>query len=319
MYGFTFEKEKGNEPIAITDEGDILYIANYKNIKKKVPKEYVLPVDVEKYNHLFNDFKGKQKTKIKNDVRLLFFDPEAIEYIESDASKYIYRKIRETEKAFKPVTKIDIDEDTFTIYPSPHTDIFQCLFICGQSGSGKSTVSLRYVEQYKKIFPKNDVYLISSLDKDKTLDKNKDIIRLNLETFLQQPPTIDEFKDSLVIMDDYETLKYTDKKMYKILMALLAQLISKGRHTNTRIIVCRHKFQNTGDEVGQLVISESTHYILYPKTCSRENMKLIFGKHGTLNNKQINDLYSLPSRWVCYVKNFPPFILTENSCWLIHP
>jgi hypothetical protein len=317
MFGLTFENPlKNNKPIAITNEDEILYISDYKNITKKTPQRFIRNINIEDYDYLFEKFKTR-KNKMKKEVHLLLTDPDAIDYITDEKSKEIYKTIREKEKQFKPVTEINLDDGSFTIYPNPNKDVFECISIFGQSGSGKSTIALKYSEQYIKIFPKNNVYLISSLEKDKTLDANKNIIRIDIQSFMIDPPTLDEWENSLVIVDDFETLKYTDIKLFKVIMSLVAQLVSKGRHKNIRTIVIKHDFSNSGDKIGGLIISESTHYILYPKTCSRDNMNLIFGKKGTLTKKQIDNLYTLPTRWVAYIKNFPPYIITENQCWLL--
>ena len=39
----------------------------------------------------------------------------------------------------------------------------QCLYICGQSGSGKSSFTTNYVKENKKMFPKRNVYVTSSI------------------------------------------------------------------------------------------------------------------------------------------------------------
>lgn len=319
MFGLTFENEnKANKPIAITDEGDILYLADYSNIKRKTPKKYLKPINIEDYNELFAQFRGRTRNQIKSEVKLLLTDADAINYIQNENSKAIYKVIRDKEKAFVPDTQIELEDEKFSIYPNPNPEMYECISIWGQSGSGKSTIALKYSQLYNQIFPNNNVYLISSLGKDKTLDQNKKIIRIDIDTFVSDPPKLEEWANSLVIVDDFETLKYTDIKMYKIVMSLVAQLVSKGRHNNTRIIVIKHDFSNSGDRIGGLIVAESTHYILYPKTCSQDNMKLIFGKKGTLTQKQINDLYTLPSRYVIYAKNYPPYMISENSCWIVH-
>lgn len=319
MYSFTFENLKTGTPIAITDENDILYLDEYKNTTRKVNKRFTKPVNINDYVELFQDLKGRKKTSTIEETQLLLTDPEAINYIKNPFALSAYRFIRgETKQLGKPTTEIKLDDGHFRIYPNPNPKVFECLFIVGQSGSGKSTVVLNYATLYKKLFPKNDIYLISSLEEDETLDKLKDIVRLNIETFVEDPPTIDEFTNSLVIFDDFETLEHTDKKLYKAITALMTQLISKGRHKNVRSAVVRHRFQNSGDKSGQLLISEATKYIVYPKTCSQSNLKLLFGTHGAMNNKQINNLYNLPSRWVCYNKGFPNYVITENEAFLIH-
>jgi hypothetical protein len=53
------------------------------------------------------------------------------------------------------------------------------LFIAGESGAGKSHFIREYAKRYKAMFPKNQIYLISYLDEDETLDAFKEIIRIN--------------------------------------------------------------------------------------------------------------------------------------------
>jgi hypothetical protein len=319
MYSFTFEKQKSGFPVAITTNNDILYLTEYKNLTKKVSRRYKKQINIDDYDHLFENVKSR-KNVIKGYVEKLLVDPEASNYVTNTQALQIYKIIKNEQlRLGQPTTEISLnDDETFRIYPNPDENQFECLFICGQSGSGKSTVALQYSLLYHSIFPDNDIYLISSLDKDVTLDKNKNIIRIDIDSFLKDPPNIQEFENSLVIFDDYETLEHTDIKLYKSITALMTQLISKGRHNKTRTIVIRHKFQNSGDKVGQLLVSEATKYIVYPKTCSQANLKLLFGTHGAMNNKQITDLYKLPSRWVCYNKGFPNYVISENEAFLIH-
>jgi hypothetical protein len=319
MYSFTNEKTKTGIPVAMTTDGKMLYLDEYKNTTKKLKKEFTKDVNVLDFEELFQDYKGNKKQQIMNEVHLLLTDPDAIKYIKNPNSLSIYRAIRaETKELGKPITEVKIDDGQFSIFPNPNPKVFETLFICGQSGSGKSTVCLHYCQHYKKLFPKNDIYLVSSLDKDETLDKLKSIIRLDINTFITDPPSIDEFENSLVVFDDFETLEHTDKKLYKAITALMSQLISKGRHKNCRSVVIRHRFQNSGDKTGQLLISEATKYIVYPKTCSQANLKLLFGTHGAMSNKQIQMLYTMPTRWICYNKGFPNYCLTENEAFLIH-
>jgi hypothetical protein len=43
----------------------------------------------------------------------------------------------------------------------------QCLYICGQSGSDKSYFTTNYVKEYKKMFPKRNIYVNSSIAEGK--------------------------------------------------------------------------------------------------------------------------------------------------------
>ena len=47
------------------------------------------------------------------------------------------------------------------------------LYVTGASGSGKSYYTYLYCEQYRKMYPKNPIYLISSVNDDSSIDKIK--------------------------------------------------------------------------------------------------------------------------------------------------
>ena len=55
------------------------------------------------------------------------------------------------------------------LVPNPDTER-QILYITGPSGSGKSTFARKYLEEFKKVFTDNPVYLFSSLPDDESLD-----------------------------------------------------------------------------------------------------------------------------------------------------
>ena len=69
--------------------------------------------------------------------------------------------------------KLEKDE---SFSPMPNTSKERdVLYIFGQSGSGKSFYVYLYAQNYKKIYPKNSIYVFSTLDSDKEgLDKMTD-------------------------------------------------------------------------------------------------------------------------------------------------
>jgi uridine kinase len=63
----------------------------------------------------------------------------------------------------------------------------QIVYITGRSGSGKSTFTRKYIEEFKKRNKKiQDVYLFSSLKEDESLDSIKPK-RIKLETLVDDP------------------------------------------------------------------------------------------------------------------------------------
>ena len=71
------------------------------------------------------------------------------------------------------------------------------------------------------MFPENDVYVVSKLTADPSLDVNQGIRRIILdETFHESAETIEpeELRNSLVVFDDVDTIN--DKEVLKKIIAL---------------------------------------------------------------------------------------------------
>jgi hypothetical protein len=68
------------------------------------------------------------------------------------------------------------------------------LYITAPSGQGKSYYTKQYADEYKRIFPKRDVYLFSSLGDDGSIDKIKTLKRIKLtREFLSEDITAKDF------------------------------------------------------------------------------------------------------------------------------
>ena len=61
--------------------------------------------------------------------------------------------------------------------------------VAGRSGSGTSYYTGNLVEEYKKLYAKNPVYMFSQLlvDKDAPLDKEEGVFRVNLNSVVDDP------------------------------------------------------------------------------------------------------------------------------------
>ena len=118
----------------------------------------------------------------------------------------------EKDKIKYPMESIALDDKDDSIQHMPYTtkdkgNTRQILYVSGASGSGKSYYASSYIKEYVKMFPKNDVYIVSSVDKDEQLDKIKNVKRIILdEKFCDTGFSIEDFRDSMVIYDDTETI-----------------------------------------------------------------------------------------------------------------
>jgi len=211
-----------------------------------------------------------------------------------------------------PIFTCNSDE-TLQLVPNPNTER-QCLYVCGQSGSGKSHFTTEYVRNYKKTFPKNNVYVISSIDEDKSIDslKPQRINVLNPE-FMDEEFTAVDFKDSIVIFDDVDVFpKHVKKKVMEIVNSIL----QIGRHYNVSICFTVHN-PNKGSET-KILLTEANVITVFPRTTGSAALKYLLDNYLGLDSKQIKQIKKMKTRAVSVIRGYPVVILAEKTALLAH-
>ena len=56
---------------------------------------------------------------------------------------------------------------------------------------------------------------------------------------------------------------------------------------------------------------------VFPKSGSSQQIRYCLKQYYGLNNKQINAILSLPSRWITIYKNYPMCVLYEKGAFVI--
>jgi hypothetical protein len=184
----------------------------------------------------------------------------------------------------------------------------------GLSGSGKSYFARGIAENYKKLFPEREIYLISKLTEDETLDKMKigKPKRISLESLVEDFPSIDEFKECLVIFDDYDTLT---APYDKVVLKLIDDLAIMGRHTGTSMLVLSHYLTNY--KKTRLILGEAHFLVLYPMATSFKAMKYVCEHHCGLTKDEVQGLKKL-GRWVCIHKVYPQYLIASQDAYLLN-
>lgn len=212
------------------------------------------------------------------------------------------------------ITEIKLNDDEFIQQiPNPKTER-SILYVAGPSGSGKSYYTKLYIEQYNKQFPRNNIYLFSSLTEDTTLDKLKIIKRLKLEDkFLNTNFNINDFTNSLIIFDDTDCLKnrYVKEKVNII----LDMILQTGRHTRTSCIYTSH-LVNDGLNT-KMILNECHSITIFPSTLGGRAIKYLLDSYLGMDREQIKKLKKLESRWVTILKTAPKIILYQNGAYCI--
>lgn len=188
------------------------------------------------------------------------------------------------------------------------------LYVTAPSDSGKSYYCREYIKAYHRTYPKRDIYILSSLDTDETLDTLKYIKRIKIksEQFLETELDCEDFKDSLVVFDDVDVL--SNKIIKKKVMLLLTNLLETGRHTFTSVIYTTH-IANAGVETKR-ILSECTSLTIFPLTMGNNSLKYLLESTFGFDKKEIQQVKNITGRAVTIFKTYPTVLMTENECWI---
>lgn len=235
----------------------------------------------------------------KKDEEILMVDP--------DMKKYKSIELPNTQK-FEPM----IDDSGRAIY-----------YVCGASGSGKSTLTRGLIQKFNLVFPNSQVYIFSRLNSDPAFDdleKKGIITRIPInEDLIHNKIDVNEDieKNSLVIFDDIDTVH--DKKILSVLNNIKMQILEIGRHNNIYCIVTSHLINSADRNSTRTMMNEMHNLVIFPKGGgSAYQQRYALKNYLGLNTKQINKIMNTDdSRWVLISKNYPQYVLTEKSCYMI--
>lgn len=315
MPALNFEKSPTAKPIAVVrggdDDGKVLYLHTEDKVAGAAPKPQVQAV---RYMKDLKGVKPQERVKVMNTLVEAHTAGKTVEDLTgvSTEAKEIYKRIVSDSAASNTIELPD--DSTFQPIPDPDPSKRQVYYVAGQSGSGKSYFARGIAENYKKLFPDRDVYLISKLQEDETLDRMKvgKPKRLNIESFLTDPVDLEEFKDCLVIFDDWDTL---DKPYFPIVHKLIEDLAIMGRHTNTSMLILSHYLTNYSKT--RLILGEAQYLVLYPLATSQKALKYVCEHYGGLDKEDIIKL-KRRGRWVLIHKNYPSYVVSAHEANLLH-
>ena len=210
----------------------------------------------------------------------------------------------------------------FAIEPTNDPKGRNCLMVGGMSGSGKSHICLNFAKRYHELWPDRPINLVSYLQKDATLDQIDYIKRIRPESFVEDPPKLEEFNKSLTIFDDIEGFEDDDEKLPKAeriapaIQRVINMVASTGRHNSSSLIVSSHLLTNY--KKTRLFLGEAHCFIAFPHGVSDTQYRRLFCVHGGCDRKAIEKTRKLPSRWVCLRKTYPSMIIHETGAYMLH-
>ncbi len=192
------------------------------------------------------------------------------------------------------------------------------IYTCGKSGSGKSYWVGNYIEEYKKVFPNNNIIVFSLKARDKALDKHNPI-RIDLDEELYENPIhIDEIANSLVIFDDIDSMDSKISKKNKMIkaaiMLLKDNILQVGRSNHITIAVTSHNV--TDYKESRIVLQEASLITLFPHSGTPKQIIYCLKEYAGLADEQIKKILKLPSRWVTIRLNAPIAVIYEKGIYL---
>ena len=231
---------------------------------------------------------------------------------ESSETKRAYEQILRDERDSK---RIELpDDSTFQPIPDPDPKKRDIWYVAGISGSGKSYFARGICEAYKKLFPSREIYLISKLTEDETLDTMKigKPKRINMDSLVEDYPKLEEFENCLIVFDDYDTLS---APYDKVVQKLIDDLAIMGRHTCTSMLVLSHYLTNY--KKTRLILGEAHSIVLYPMATSFKAMRYVCEHHCGLTKEEVHGLKKL-GRWVMIHKTYPSYLISAHNAYVLH-
>jgi len=234
----------------------------------------------------------------------------------------IHKKIIDVfQKKYKDGKRMEAYEGHFEIIPNPTES--ERIYMCAPSKAGKSWQIARYVEKYKIIYPDNLIHLISDTKKDENFD-GLNINRIDLEWIyesfrklnkneerIDEPICVEDFKNSLVIFDDIDSIM--DKKVLETVIKLNDVIYDRGRHDNISIIRTNHKAtENKNGNQTKTSIENSDIIYVFPTSGNQGSIKFILSHFTGLKIEDNKSILKMNTRWVAIRKTAPIMMVSEN-------
>jgi hypothetical protein len=169
---------------------------------------------------------------------------------------------------------------------------------------------------YKKLWPENNIYLISQCDNDPAFDSQQEILqikRIELSPKLYQQPldTNIAFAQSLVIFDDIDNI--SDKKILEAVRNIRDRILETGRKSWITCIVMCHSLLDGKNT--KKTLSECTDIVLFPSSGNFNATSGYLTRYFGLNTASIRSLMDRVdnSRYMILHKNHPQYCMCEQK------
>lgn len=196
----------------------------------------------------------------------------------------------------------------FEVLPNVSPTGRDVILVMGKSGTGKSHFLRAFAHNYMRMYRSREVFLLSGLDRDATLDALSGLNRIDrTKLSSDKPEKIEPWRDSLVLVDDIETLPKDEAEAAD---KLQSTAITQGRHEHVSYVRAMHPVVGKLPKADTLMVAESDGIVVYPGTSDKSYIYLL-ARVGIAESAARRILSTKDSRWV-YVHHTPPrFTVSE--------
>jgi energy-coupling factor transporter ATP-binding protein EcfA2 len=220
----------------------------------------------------------------------------------------------EPEPHLKIIKNIDAGNDGILQQVPNYKTERQILYVTGASGSGKTTYICKYAKIYKKVYPKNPIYIFSALKEDTSLDEiEPKRIKISKETLIDDKILIEDLKNSFVIFDDIDCIKEKDLKIE--VYNILNECLEVGRHWNISAAISNHLPSN--GSYTRRILNEAHSITYFPNSGSIGKIKRFLEEYVGVDKDEFKRIKKSKSRWCTIFKNYPMVIMTQHNIRLM--
>ena len=163
------------------------------------------------------------------------------------------------------------------------------------------------------MYPKQKIYLISEKTEDESLDFPY-VKRVKVdESLIENPLTLDEFKEvgpCLVIADDIDSLT---GKVKKSVYETINKCLKVGRSYGINMIITLHNYN--GLETRH-ILNECQAITFFAQNWNA-NLEHLTSKYMGLSKQEVKIIRQNKSRATTYVKSYPNIIVQERNIFVL--
>lgn len=267
-----------------------------------------------------------------------------------DKLRLLYDKALKMFGTTKSGYHINLKDDEYFIPIIDPSQQRQVHYICGMSGSGKSTHAASIIKSYKHLYPKNNIYFFSNKPSDPVIDDSL-VTRVPFSMkLLKNPINLEMLKNSLVIFDDVEGIsqvvdddsnsdsesvksdmendldddavdtkikKLTNKKkLLKLLNDELERIkdliLQQGRSFRTSFIYISHLANDY--KRTRTIINECHSVTIFPQMVSSYSLKYLLEKYLGLSSDQVKKVNGI--KGFATIFKAPSVVVCSKAAWL---